>query len=65
MVHETSKTTLATLANAAELARCIAQEVLGDEAANTIEGTPISRGIQYNLTLARIRNNLATFKEVI
>ena len=49
-----SEQTLVTLGNAANIVTLIAQEVLGDDVADTLEGTPITRQAIHNLPLVEI-----------
>lgn len=44
-----SQQTLVTLGNAAELAVCIAQSVMGTEVADTLNGQPCTREALYAL----------------
>jgi hypothetical protein len=47
--NQDSERTLVTLANANELVASVAQGVLGNEVADTLNGSPLSRSIIYNL----------------
>lgn len=55
--------TLATLGNAAELVRCVAQEVVGNEVADTINGSPISRDTIYHLAQASFTKQLDIYRK--
>ena len=55
--------TLATLANANELVRYVAQEVVGNEVADTINGSPISRDTIYALSQAAFMKHLDIFRK--
>lgn len=61
---QAANSTLATLANANELVRCVAQEVVGNEIADTINGSPISRETIYSLSQATIMKQLSNFRKV-
>ncbi len=49
-----SEQTLVTLGNAANIVTLIAQNVLGDDVADTLEGTPITRQAITDMTLLEI-----------
>ena len=49
MNSKLSENTLVVLANAGELVRNIAQGVIGNDVADTFNGSPLTRGIIYNL----------------
>lgn len=49
-----SEQTLVTLGNAANVVALIAQEVLGDDVADTLEGSPITRQAIHDMTLVTI-----------
>jgi len=59
MRHQKSVETLATLANGAELVAAIAFEVLGNEVADTLNGSPITRSVVYNLAQTRFQASLS------
>lgn len=54
-----AESTLNTLGNANELVRCIAQEVLGNEVADTIDGAPITRTVLYGLSQSIFAKHLS------
>lgn len=54
-----SQTTLTTLANASELVASVVQEVVGNDLADTINGTPLTRTVIYNLAQSKIQSVLA------
>lgn len=56
-----STQTAVTLANAGELVRVIAQGVVGNEVADTFNGSPLTRGILYNLAQTRFQAAVAPF----
>ena len=49
MKHAKSQQTLTTLANAGELVANIAQGVIGNEVADSFNGSPLTRAVVYNL----------------
>ena len=55
--------TLATLGNANELVRCVAQEVVGNEVADTINGSPISQSTIYALSQSVIMKKLDIYRK--
>lgn len=55
--------TLATLANANELVRCVAQEVVGNDVADTINGSPISIDTVFGLSQAAFAKHLDIFRK--
>ena len=56
-----SQQTVVVLANAAELVRSIAQEVMGNDVADTFEGSPLSRGILYNLAQTEFQSSVSKY----
>ena len=54
-----SQQTTVVLANAGELVCAIAQGVIGNEVADTFGGSPITRGILYNLAQTKFQQALA------
>ncbi len=56
--------TLATLGNANELVRFVAQEVVGNEVADTLNGSPIGQSTIYSLSQAAFMKNLDKFRKV-
>ncbi len=61
MKNIASLQTAVTLANAAELAAGIAQEVLGNDVADQVEGNVLTNGVVHDIALAQIQSNLSTF----
>lgn len=55
MKHLNSIQSVTTLGNANELVRVIAQGVLGNEVADTFNGSEISRGVIYNLSQTKFQ----------
>jgi hypothetical protein len=53
--------TVVVLANAAELVRCIAQGVIGNEVADTFGGSPLTRDTLYNLAQTKFQQATAKF----
>lgn len=53
-----SQETVVTLANAAELAATVVCGVVGNELADTIAGSPVTRQTVYDLALAKFQNRL-------
>lgn len=58
--RETEKT-LVTLANATELTRVIIQGVVGNDVADTIEGSALSGDLINEIALARFQSGLKPF----
>ena len=54
-----SQTTLVTLANGAELVRTIAQGVIGNDIADTFDGSPLTREVLYNLAQTEFQSAVA------
>ena len=54
-----SQQTLTTLANAGELAQCIAKNVMGNEVADSFNGSPLTRGVLYTLAQTKFHAALA------
>jgi hypothetical protein len=52
-------TSLLTLANSAELVNNIARNVLGNDVADTFQGSVISRGLIYNMVQTQAQQKLA------
>ena len=65
MKNQNSKTTLAVLANVNELVRHITQEIMGNDLANSIGDTPLTRSMIYSLVQSRIRVNFSRFNGVM
>lgn len=55
MQFRESEQTLTTLANASELVRVIAQGVVGNEIADTLNGAPIVRSTIFNIAQTRFQ----------
>jgi hypothetical protein len=49
-----SERTLTTLGNAANIVSLIAQEVMGEDVADTLEGAPLTRRAIHDMALAEI-----------
>jgi hypothetical protein len=62
MINEKSVTSLVTLANAAELAAAIAQEVVGGDISDTIEGNTLTQDALYALTMSAFQKKLKTYR---
>lgn len=61
MKNTESLVTLTTLANVNEAARVIAQAVVGNDVANTLNGTQLSRQMLYDLIQGRLAAKLAVY----
>lgn len=61
--QQSAEQTLATLGNANELVRFVAQEVIGNEVADTINGSPIGRDTIYQLAQAAFMKNLDKYRK--
>lgn len=59
MKHKQSQQTLTTLANGAELVNAIVQGVVGNDIADTINGSPLTRSLVYNLTQTQFQATVA------
>lgn len=56
--------TVTTLGNAGDLVYNVVNGVLGNDVADTFNGSPLTRQVIYNLALARIQMRLAPFLKV-
>ena len=65
MKLQQSEKTLVVLANATELVRNIAQGVIGNEVADTFNGSPLTRGVIYQLAQAQFQAAASPFLKVI
>lgn len=63
MQFRESEKTLTTLGNGSELVRAIAQGVVGNEVADTINGSPLTRSIIFNLAQTRFQAHLGKYLE--
>lgn len=54
--------TIAALANANELVRFVAMDVVGNEISDTIDGSPLSRETIYGLTQSKIMTEFNKFR---
>lgn len=61
MKLQQSEKTIVTLANASELVRNIAQGVIGNEVADTFNGSSLTRGIIYQSAQAQFQAAAAPF----
>lgn len=61
MKLQQSEKTLVVLGNAGELVRNIAQGVIGNEVADTFNGSPLTRAIIYQSAQAQFQAASATF----
>ena len=59
MKLQQSQQTLVVLANAGELVQHIAKNIMGNEVADTFDGSPLTRGVLYNLAQAKFQAALA------
>lgn len=59
---EKSTTTLATLANAVELVRLVAVEVVGNDIADSIDGSPLTHEVVGQLSISSFMNHLSKFR---
>lgn len=60
MKNLSSLQTVATLANAAEFGTSIAKEVLGNDVADSVEGSELTSDVVRDIVLAQIQSNLST-----
>lgn len=56
-----SQQSLTTLANAGELVGIIAQGVVGNEVADTFNGSPLTRAVLHNLAQTKFQASLAKY----
>lgn len=56
-----SEQTVVTLANAGELVRNITQGVLGDDVADTLNGTPINRDVTTALAQVTFQQSVSKY----
>ena len=61
MLKKDSQQTLVTLANGAELVRSIAQGVMGNEVADTFQGSALTRGVLLNLAQTQFQAAVAPY----
>lgn len=61
MQNSQSETTLVTLANAAELVRHVVQGVVGNEVADTMNGSPLTRQVIYDFAQSEFQTAIAKF----
>jgi hypothetical protein len=61
MQLQDSHRTVCTLANAAELVAAIAQGIVGNDVADTIDGSPLTRATIFNLAQLNFQENLGTY----
>lgn len=59
MKNQSSETTLLTLANGAELVRVLVQEIAGNEVADRINGSPLTRSVVYDLAQTSFQNSMS------
>lgn len=59
MKHQQSERSLVTLGNAGELVNNIVQGVIGNEVADTFNGTPLSREVIYDSALTQFQQTAA------
>jgi hypothetical protein len=57
MQLQDSHRTVATLGNAAELVAAIVQGVVGNDVADTIDGSPLTRGTIFNLAQLKFQES--------
>lgn len=62
MKKTASLTTVVTLANAAELACCIAKEVVGNDISDVVGDSPITNDMVRGFALAQIQTELTIFR---
>jgi len=61
MQNKQSETTLVTLANAAELVRHIVQGIVGNEVADTLNGSPLTRQVIYDFAQSEFQSSVAKY----
>jgi hypothetical protein len=60
MKHRETERTVVTLANASELVILVAQNIVGNEVADTFNGNPLSRDLIHNLAQTTFQGALST-----
>jgi hypothetical protein len=61
MNNLSSLQTVLTVANAAELTAAIAKEVLGNDVADSVEGSELTSDVVRDIAVAQIQQNLSTY----
>ena len=61
MIHKETERTVVTLANASELVLCVTQCVVGNEIADTFNGSPLSRGLIHNLAQSTFQSAVGKY----
>jgi hypothetical protein len=61
MKNLSSLQTVLTVANAAELTAAIAKEVLGNDVADSVEGSELTSDVVRDIAVAQIQQNLSTY----
>jgi hypothetical protein len=61
MKMQGSEQTLVVLANAGELVSAIANEVMGNEVADSFAGSPLTRGIVYNMAQTQFKSTVSKY----
>lgn len=61
MKNQASERTLVTLANASELVVGISQSIIGNEVADTFNGSPLSRELIHHLAQTTFQSNVAQY----
>jgi hypothetical protein len=63
MKNRDSVSTLVSLANGGELVRHVTRAVIGDECADSIDGTPLSRDTLLSLAQVKFQARLSSYVE--
>jgi hypothetical protein len=61
MKHRETERSLVTLANASELAIIVTQNIVGNEIADTFNGSPLSRELIHNLAQTKFQGSLSKY----
>jgi len=59
MKHQQSQQSVSTLANGAELVNAIVQGLVGNEIADTINGSPLTRSLVYTMSQTQFHGSVA------
>ena len=58
MKHKETERTIVTLANASELVVCVIQNIVGNEIADTINGSPLTREAVHHIAQTQFQSAL-------
>lgn len=61
MKNKSTQQTLVTLANASELVIAVTQNIVGNEVADTFQGSPLSRELIHNLAQTTFQGGVSKY----